>query len=517
MASFIRHSRRKGVSFPTHKLFAPSLRALSVTSPASTISSTTTTTTAPSSSSTTAVSKAGDSTTTFTPGPSPREQPTFQYGDVLILNDNKGDRRLIGPLQPKAVRDTNFGRLFHDQFIGLAPTSTVTTHKGITPYTVHWPTLDEYCTKVKRQATIMYPKDATSAVHLLDLFPGAHVLEAGTGNGSMTMYIQRAIQSPKSHLDTVDIRSAHSMQAEQNIERFWRGMYRPGITFWRSVGGLQRVIKRLTGQDIKKDTFPASSPSLASSSASSSSLPAMTADMDNISSRSTSEEKEDELENEDEKLLPENPHPAGHQYDAISLDLPDTKQVLLDLYPLLKVDRPLVLYMVNMSQILEMVQWLRKKNFEGYTLDKVVEIEWREWSVRSAAVRSKVQGRVRVGGLGAVSLLPPPPLTTAANVAAAAAAAGTETQGEEEEDSTLPSPLPTIASEQEGMSTTTTGTTTTTATITTTPPPPPPPPVNPHTAASDNIPDDAVGWVCRPLHKRTGHTGFLVQLRKNSV
>ncbi|KAF9094291.1 hypothetical protein BGX23_002305 [Mortierella sp. AD031] len=364
----------------------------------------------------------------------PHVDPRFQYGDVI-----KG-----------GFRDNNVGRLSHDSMIGMSPLSTVETHKG-TKFTLHWPSLDEYSTKVKRQASIMYPKDATSAVHLLDLFPGAHVLEAGTGNGSMTLYIQRAIQGPGSHLDTVDIRNNHSLQAEQNIERFWRGMYRPGITFWKSVGGLQRVIKRLTGEDQEPNFSASSSSSVPSTDSQETAQPQLNQDGKPMTRL---ELKRKDL-TEANEVLPPNPHPKGHQYDAISLDLPDTLQVLSDLLPLLKPDRPMCLYMVNMSQVLELVQWMRM-NGAGYSVEKVLEVGWKEWSVRSAAVRSKVKGRVHVGGFGHVS------------------------------------PLQQSSSTEEGSA------------------------QESVTAAADHIPDDAVGWVCRPLHMPIGHTGFLVQLRRTS-
>ncbi|KAF9964319.1 hypothetical protein BGZ70_006625 [Mortierella alpina] len=386
----------------------------------------------------------------------PNVDPRFQYGDVIIINDNKGDRRLVGPLKKGGVRDNNFGRLTHDAMIGLEPLSTIKTHKG-GKYTLQWPSLGEYSTKVKRQASIMYPKDATSAVHLLDLFPGAHVLEAGTGNGSMTLYIQRAIQGPGSHLDTVDIRNEHSLQAEQNVEGFWRGMYRPGITFWRSVGGLQRVIKRLNGQDHGQSDIPPSGEE-ASSAAVQDDL-----QLNNDGRPLTPLELKRKRLMRAHEVLPPNPHPKGHQYDAISLDLPDSKSVLLDLLPLLKPDRPMCLYMMNMSQVLELVQWMRL-NCRGFTVEKVLEVGWKEWSVRSAAVRSKVKGRVHVGGFGAVSPLK------------------------------QPSTVPSLSEDADDASSEKSSTT-----------------------AADHIPDDALGWVCRPLHLPIGHTGFLVQLRKNSL
>ncbi|KAI1317611.1 hypothetical protein EDD11_008181 [Mortierella claussenii] len=388
---------------------------------------------------------------------SPQIDPRFRYGDVIVLNDNKGDRRLIGPLKKGIFRDTNNGRLAHDDLIGLGPLSTIKSHKGA-KYTLHWPSLDEYCTKVKRQATIMYPKDATSAVHLLDLFPGAHVLEAGTGNGSMTLYIQRAIQGPGSHLDTVDIRSAHSQQAEENVSRFWRGMYRPGITFWRSAGGLQKVIQHLSKNNNNKEAGKA----LADQDVGKVNQDSAVPECDSTGRRLNALERRRQQLETAKEILPENPHPPDHQYDAISLDLPDCKSVILDLVPLLKPDRPMCLYMVNMSQVLELVQWMRKNDIQNQlAVEKVLEVDWKEWSVRSAAVRSKVKGRVHVGGLGNVLKLPQ----------AAPSAEGDDRDQKAQES---------------------------------------------FTAAADNIPDDAVGWVCRPLHMPTGHTGFLVQLRKTS-
>ncbi|KAI7817478.1 S-adenosyl-L-methionine-dependent methyltransferase [Gamsiella multidivaricata] len=352
------------------------------------------------------------------------------------------------------------GRLKHDEIIGLSPLSTIKSHMGA-KYTLHWPSLDEYCTKVKRQASIMYPKDATSAVHLLDLFPGAHVLEAGTGNGSMTLYIQRAIQAPGSHLDTVDIRNEHSQQAEKNIERFWRGMYRPGITFWRSVGGLQKVIRHLKGEtDDALRTANPHSPSSSGTPVTSGVKGDSEIMCDKDGRPLTPLEIKRQKFMETKEVLPPNPHPKGHQYDAISLDLPDCKSVLFDLLPLLKPDRPMCLYMVNMSQILELVQWMRQ-NCDDYTVERILEVDWKEWNVRSAAVRSKVRGRVHVGGLGKVL-----PLQQA------------KKDDNEEHQET-----------KEALATT----------------------------AADNIPDDAVGWICRPLHMPVGHTGFLVQLRKNST
>ena len=44
-----------------------------------------------------------------------------------------------------------------------------------------------------RGAQVVYPKDAGQVVQMADIFPGAHVVEAGVGSGALSMSLLRAV------------------------------------------------------------------------------------------------------------------------------------------------------------------------------------------------------------------------------------------------------------------------------------------------------------------------------------
>ena len=67
-----------------------------------------------------------------------------------------------------------------------------------------------------RIATVIYPKDLGAIIVYGDIFPGARVLEAGTGSGAMTMALLRAI-GDQGELISYDIRSDMIERARANI------------------------------------------------------------------------------------------------------------------------------------------------------------------------------------------------------------------------------------------------------------------------------------------------------------
>src|SRR5204863_31124 len=55
------------------------------------------------------------------------------------------------------------------------------------------PTLAEYVLDMPRGAQVIYPKDLAMILFWADIYPGAHVLEAGTGSGALTLALLRAV------------------------------------------------------------------------------------------------------------------------------------------------------------------------------------------------------------------------------------------------------------------------------------------------------------------------------------
>jgi tRNA (adenine57-N1/adenine58-N1)-methyltransferase len=81
------------------------------------------------------------------------------------------------------------------------------------------PSLAQYVVKMPRGAQVIYPKDLGAIVMAADIFPGAVVLEAGTGSGALTMTLLRAVGTD-GRVISEEIREDFARQAAANIRRF---------------------------------------------------------------------------------------------------------------------------------------------------------------------------------------------------------------------------------------------------------------------------------------------------------
>jgi tRNA (adenine57-N1/adenine58-N1)-methyltransferase len=70
-----------------------------------------------------------------------------------------------------------------------------------------------------RGAQVIYPKDLGAIVMAADIFPGAVVLEAGTGSGALTMALLRAV-GVEGRVISEDVREDFARRAAANIRRF---------------------------------------------------------------------------------------------------------------------------------------------------------------------------------------------------------------------------------------------------------------------------------------------------------
>ncbi|KAF8471810.1 S-adenosyl-L-methionine-dependent methyltransferase, partial [Kalaharituber pfeilii] len=221
--------------------------------------------------------------------------------DIVVLRPVRDSERffLTVPLKKGQSVQTHLGAIKHDDIISKSVREVVLSSKGLCKsalsqkqFRIHWPTTDEYITKVRRLVTPIYPQDATTIVSLLDLHvspppppgtdaprpPRLEILEAGTGHGSLTIALSKAIHAanpplppstsppspfpppppaspdavavadaahptnPPSHhsirndprnaiIHTVDVSAPHSEHARKVIAEFRRGMYLHNIDF----------------------------------------------------------------------------------------------------------------------------------------------------------------------------------------------------------------------------------------------------------------------------------------------
>ncbi|MCU1674344.1 MAG: transposase [Frankiales bacterium] len=153
----------------------------------------------------------------------------------MQLTDPKGRMHTITLEAGKAFH-THKGILQHDDLIG-GPEGVVVTI-GVTQYLALRPLLSDFVLSMPRGAQVVYPKDAGQVVQMADIFPGAHVVEAGVGSGALSMSLLRAV-GDTGRLSSYERREDFATIAQANVERFFGG---PHPAWTVTVGDLQEAL-----------------------------------------------------------------------------------------------------------------------------------------------------------------------------------------------------------------------------------------------------------------------------------
>ena len=171
-----------------------------------------------------------------------RRRGPLRPGDQVQLTDPKGRMHTI-TLEPGRQFHTHKGILEHDTLLG-GPEGVVVTI-GTTQYLALRPLLPDYVLSMPRGAQVVYPKDAGQVVQMADIFPGAHVVEAGVGSGALSMSLLRAV-GDTGRLSSYERRADFAEVARANVERFFGG---PHPAWSVTVGDLQ---DRLDETDVDR-------------------------------------------------------------------------------------------------------------------------------------------------------------------------------------------------------------------------------------------------------------------------
>ncbi|GAA2453236.1 tRNA (adenine-N1)-methyltransferase [Actinomadura vinacea] len=154
----------------------------------------------------------------------------FRPGDQVQLTDPKGRHNTI-TLQPGKLYHSHKGSIAHDDIIGT-PEGTVFRSTGGTEYLAFRPLLTDYAVRMPRGAAVVYPKDAAQIVAMADIFPGAHVVEAGAGSGALTCFLLRAV-GEHGLVSSYERRPDFADIARTNVEKFFGGPH----PAWRLTTG----------------------------------------------------------------------------------------------------------------------------------------------------------------------------------------------------------------------------------------------------------------------------------------
>lgn len=182
----------------------------------------------------------------MTPSGAARRRGALQPGDQVQLTDPKGRMHTI-TLEVGKEFHTHKGILQHDSLIG-GPEGVVVTI-GSTRYLALRPLLSDFVLSMPRGAQVVYPKDAGQIVQMADVFPGAHVVEAGVGSGALSMSLLRAV-GDAGRLSSYERREDFATIAQANVERFFGA---PHPAWSVTVGDLQEALPQSeTDRDVDR-------------------------------------------------------------------------------------------------------------------------------------------------------------------------------------------------------------------------------------------------------------------------
>jgi tRNA (adenine57-N1/adenine58-N1)-methyltransferase len=142
--------------------------------------------------------------------------PCAQIGDIaqLISAQNK---RFIFRLNRDGKFETHRGFLNHNDLIGKPWGSRVYTHMG-SPFVLLQPSLADILIETRRNTQIMYPKDIGFILVSMDIGPGKHIIEAGTGSGSFTTALATMVGS-EGLIFSYESRPEFQYLAHKNLDR----------------------------------------------------------------------------------------------------------------------------------------------------------------------------------------------------------------------------------------------------------------------------------------------------------
>jgi tRNA (adenine57-N1/adenine58-N1)-methyltransferase len=158
----------------------------------------------------------------------------LREGEWVRLTDQKGRRHNIA-LESGKRFFSNRGHFDHDDLIGREEGFTVTSSAG-GEYLVFRPLLSEFVVSMPRGAAVVYPKDAAQIVAMADIFPGAHVIEAGVGSGALTCSLLRAV-GPLGRVSSYERREEFADVARRNVDQFFGAPDGQSHPAWRLTLG----------------------------------------------------------------------------------------------------------------------------------------------------------------------------------------------------------------------------------------------------------------------------------------
>jgi tRNA (adenine57-N1/adenine58-N1)-methyltransferase len=120
-----------------------------------------------------------------------RLRSPLSEGEPIVIIEPQGKKHYLNLRSGDKFHHTRLGYVNHDAIIGCAPGALLLSDRGLNAVCLRL-TLEDFVLKVlKRQTSIIHPKDLATLLLRGDLFPGARILEAGIGSGATSVALLR--------------------------------------------------------------------------------------------------------------------------------------------------------------------------------------------------------------------------------------------------------------------------------------------------------------------------------------
>lgn len=137
-------------------------------------------------------------------------------GDLVIVYEKHDNMKAV-KVSEKSVLENRFGVFKHSDWIGKSYGCKVSSHKGGFVYLLA-PTPELWTLVLSHRTQILYIADISFVVMYLELIPGCVVLESGTGSGSLSTSLARAV-APTGHVYTFDFHEQRAQAAREDFEK----------------------------------------------------------------------------------------------------------------------------------------------------------------------------------------------------------------------------------------------------------------------------------------------------------
>lgn len=140
----------------------------------------------------------------------------IREGDLVIVYE-RDDRMKPVKVTPGSAYQNRFGSFNHSDWVGKPFGSKVFSNVGKFVYLL-FPTPELWTLVLSHRTQILYVADISFVVMYLEAVPGCLVLESGTGSGSLSTSLARAV-APNGHVYTFDFHQERAVCAREDFEK----------------------------------------------------------------------------------------------------------------------------------------------------------------------------------------------------------------------------------------------------------------------------------------------------------